>query len=183
MCTNLFQDSRLFEIIQRIDRDSEIKAGSQPCDRCRGKLDRAYFSRKPRGVAEGFERAFIVRPSFCCRVDGCRKRLTPPQLRFLGRKVFISVIVLLAAAMTQGPSPKRLCQIQRELGIAPQTLRRWLTFWREVFAVSNSWIYVRGNFIPPVDESQLPGSLLQRLAAFHPNPKQAIVTLLTITIQ
>jgi hypothetical protein len=32
--------------------------------------------------------------SFCCAVDGCRSRATPPSLRFLGPKVYIAAIVV-----------------------------------------------------------------------------------------
>ena len=110
-CTSLFKDSRLFEFIQEINKDSESRVFNQASGHCSGKLDRASFRRKVRGVPIGFEDAFTLQPSFCCRVDGCRKRLTPVQLRFLGRKVYVSVIVLIAAAMTQGASPKRLCTL------------------------------------------------------------------------
>ena len=182
MCTNLFKDSRLFEFIQEIDKDSETAASNQPCGHCQGKLDRAFFQRKPRSVPGGFEETFSIRPSFCCRSDGCRKRLTPVQLRFLGRKVYVSIIVLIAAAMTQGLNPKRLCAIERELGIPPRTVRRWIVYWREIFPSTNAWRYRRGNIIPPVDETGLPCTLLLRLSSLHLTCHQAIITLLTIAI-
>ncbi|NLS97786.1 MAG: hypothetical protein GXX96_37065 [Planctomycetaceae bacterium] len=37
--------------------------------------------------------------------DGCRKRTTPLSVRFLGRKVYLGAVVVLVAAMRQGPSP------------------------------------------------------------------------------
>jgi hypothetical protein len=33
------------------------------------------------------DKGYGQRFSFCCAVGGCRKRTTPPSLRFLGRKV------------------------------------------------------------------------------------------------
>ena len=115
MCTNLFKDSRIFNFIQEIDKDSEATASLRPCTHCNGKLDRSDYWRKPRGIPGEFEAAFSRRPSFCCRVDGCRRRATPLQLRFLSRRVYVSIVVLIAAAMTQGPSPKRLSVIEKEL--------------------------------------------------------------------
>ena len=182
MCTNLFKDSRLFKFIQKIDKDSEANSFAQPCVHCGGKLDRAFFQRKPRGVPGQFEEAFSVRPSFCCRTDGCRKRLTPMQLRFLSRKVYVSIIVLIAAAMAQGLAPKRLCDIQRELGVPPRTVQRWLVYWRKIFPSKSAWRYRRGNIVPPVDETGLPSTLLLRLSALHPTCHQAIITFLTIAI-
>ena len=43
-----------------------------------------------------------IRLSFCCDRDGCRKRVTPPSVRFLGRKVFLAVAVILISAITKG---------------------------------------------------------------------------------
>ncbi len=182
MCTNLFKDSRLFEFIQEIDKDSETRAFNQPCAHCNGKLDRASFKRKPRGVPSEFEDAFSLRPSFCCRADGCRKRLTPVQLRFLGRKVYVSILVVIAAAMTQGVNSKRLCAIEQELGIPPRTVRRWLVYWQEIFPSNSGWRYQRGNVMPPVDDTGLPTSLLLRLSALYPTCHQAIITLLNIAL-
>ena len=42
---------------------------------------------------------YAERFSFCCAVDGCRKRATPPSLRFLGRKVYLATVVTLISAM------------------------------------------------------------------------------------
>ena len=41
------------------------------------------------------------RLSFCCAVDGCRTRATPPSLRFVGRKVYLATIVVLVAIMQE----------------------------------------------------------------------------------
>ena len=181
MCTNLLRDSRLFEFIEEIDHDSEIKCGAGPCPHCGAKLDRAFFKRKPRLVIGEFEEQFSVRPSFSCRKDGCRKRVTPVLLRFLGRKVYVSVIVVLVATMTAGPNPKRLSQIQREIGVPPRTVRRWLIFWRKIFTTTESWRYQRGHFIPAIHEALLPFSLLDRLRSMHDDCLQAFVILLRFT--
>jgi len=44
-----------------------------------------------------WEDAFVLSRPFCCAVDGCRSRATPPSLRFLGRKVYLAAIVVLVA--------------------------------------------------------------------------------------
>lgn len=182
MCTNLFKDSRIFNFIQEIDKDSEATASLRPCTHCNGKLDRSDYWRKPRGIPGEFEAAFSRRPSFCCRVDGCRRRATPLQLRFLSRRVYVSIVVLIAAAMTQGPSPKRLSVIEKELGVPARTVRRWLEFWLRIFPKSGSWCYQRGNLMPPIDETGLPYTLLVYLSRFHTDCHRAIATLLTIAI-
>lgn len=164
MCTNLLKDSRTFSFLQRIDQDTESRAAQAPCRHCGDRMHRAGYERKPRAPAGVLPPGFSRRPSFCCRRDGCRRRQTPALVRFLGRKVYASIIIVLVAAMTQGPSAKRVSTLGRELNIPPRTVRRWLSYWREIFTRQDSWRYQRGNFIPPIDETALPLSLLSRLA-------------------
>ena len=49
--------------------------------------------------------------SFCCSRDGCRKRKTPPSLRFLGRKVYVAAMVVLIAIMREGATAMRMRQL------------------------------------------------------------------------
>ena len=48
-----------------------------------------------------------LRLSFCCDRDGCRKRATPPSVRFLGPKVYLGIIVILISAMQRTDAPPR----------------------------------------------------------------------------
>src|ERR1700683_1898315 len=65
------------------------------CPKCNGILDASHYRRKPRGV-ENLSDSESIRLSYCCRTDGCRKRVTPPSLRFLGRKVYWAGVVILS---------------------------------------------------------------------------------------
>ena len=179
MCSNLLKDSRTFEFLQEIEQDSEKLAASDPCRFCDDRLHRAFYERTPR--APGLD-LFKIRPSFCCRRDGCRRRHTPALVRFLGRKVYVSIVVVLVAAMTQGASPKRLCTLQAELGISPQTVRRWGQFWRGAFSTQRSWRYQKGNFMPPVDEMGLPFTLLARLEQSISDNLLATIALVRIAL-
>jgi hypothetical protein len=84
-------------------------------------------------------------------------------VRFLGRKVYLGVIVILITALEHGLSAKRRQWLIETLDIWPQTFSRWRQWWREIFPASRCWQSERGQFIPPVDSSQLPGALLGRL--------------------
>ena len=44
---------------------------------------------------------FVRRFSLCCGREGCRKRATPPSLRFLGRRVYLCAVVLVASMFAQ----------------------------------------------------------------------------------
>jgi len=66
-------------------------------------------------------------------VDGCRKRTTPPSLRFLGRKVYLATVVTLISAMLHGTTPARLMRLSIMPGIDRRTLARWRAWWLSTF--------------------------------------------------
>ena len=55
----------------------------------------------------------------------CRRRHTPPSGRFLGRRVYAGVVVVLVSAMIHGLKPQRVCGLREALGIDARTLERW----------------------------------------------------------
>lgn len=163
MCHAFFNDSRFYQFLFRIDQDiaAEVQAGGCSCG---GVLHSARYPRKPRGIRCALEESCETRLSFCCAVDGCRRRCTPPSVRFLGRKVYLGALVILVMAMEHGLSAKRRQQLIEQLDLYPQTLARWRRWWRKTFPASRCWQANRGRFIPPVDVSRLPGALLGRLS-------------------
>jgi hypothetical protein len=100
------------------------------------------------------------RLSFCCAA--CRKRLTPASVRFLGRRVYLGAVVVLATAMSSGITDRRSAKLRELFGVDRRTLQRWREWWREAFVQSALWIGERGRFRSPVNESDLPASLLGR---------------------
>jgi hypothetical protein len=65
-------------------------ASDQGCS-CGGVLHSGRYWRKARGLPTGLDKeAYGWRFSFCCAVDGCRRRMTPPSLRFLRRRVYVA---------------------------------------------------------------------------------------------
>jgi len=89
----------VYELLEKCDADLAEKCRQAGCLKCGGRLDRSDYRRKPRGGPEEGKKVETWRDSFCCDVEGCRKRHTPPSVRFLGRKVYWGVVVVLLAAM------------------------------------------------------------------------------------
>ena len=112
----------------------------------------------PAGLGEEHDRRF----SFCCAVDGCRTRTTPPSLRFLGRKVYLAAIVVLIAIMREGATAARMRQLSELVGVNRRTVERWRAWWRDSFTASPFWQIGRAAFMPPVDHDRLPASLIER---------------------
>ncbi|MDD8042452.1 MAG: hypothetical protein PHC78_01675, partial [Verrucomicrobiota bacterium] len=115
-----------------------------------------------RGVPHKLTEQWDRRYSFCCSTEGCRLRHTPVSVRFLGRKVYAGVFVVLISALMNGPNKRRACELHRELGLDVRTLKRWHQWWQKEFVSTPFWRLERSGFMPPVDESQLPDSLLHR---------------------
>lgn len=161
MSHKLLADASFFAFIEEIDRDRAAEAQRGACPHCGAPLDQAPFWRKPRGDPRAeLGHVMIRRPSFCCRRDGCRRRLTPPQLRFLPRRCYLAAVVVLCAAIAGGETTARRAEVARLVGASPSTVSRWLSWWREHFPASPLWRERRGRLARPVDESALPASLL-----------------------
>jgi hypothetical protein len=99
--------------------------------------------------------------SFCCDRDGCRKRTTPPSVRFLGRKIYLGAVVVLVAAMRQGPTPRRVDELTKLFKVDRKTIYRWREFWNEHFPRTTFWKVARARLVPVFKVVDFPGSLLE----------------------
>jgi hypothetical protein len=143
-----------------VDQDLAQSAREKTCP-CGGHLHRANYPRKPRGSAEDLPKDYGYRFSFCCERDGCRKRVTPPSVRFLGRKVYLFAVVVLVSAMRQGPSPRRVHELSQFFGADRRTIARWQVFWREHVPQAPFWKIARGRLPATAESILLPRSLLE----------------------
>jgi hypothetical protein len=96
-------------------------------------------------------------------------------LRFLGRRVYLEAVVLLASVRALTEPTLRAARAVS--GVAVRTLRRWGSWWTGVFPTLGVWTVLRGRFVPPPpNEAELPKSLLDRLAAsLSPAPRASEV--------
>jgi hypothetical protein len=105
-------------------------------------------------VDEGLDAFFERRFALCCAEEGCRRRVLPPSVRFLGRKVY-ALLAIAAACMAE--IAHRQWQERRRIA-------RWIAWWREVFATSASFTALRGKLAEPIDPGSLPGALYERVS-------------------
>jgi hypothetical protein len=163
MYAALLADGRLYALLQRFDEElaGEQRAGG--CPRCGGVLHSARYPRKPRGYV-ALDAQYSFRLSFCCAREHCRKRATPVSLRFLGRKVYLSVVVVLISALRCGATPARLRYLEELVGVSRRTLMRWRRWWCEQLVDTPFWRAASGVLMPPVRRSALPLALLERFA-------------------
>jgi hypothetical protein len=130
------------------------------------------YQRKPRGglLAVAGE-AFTLRHSLCCGRRGCGKRAMPPSLRFLGRRVYLGVVVVVASMVAQAMALSARVAIAAT-GMPLRTLRRWGRWWRVTLPKLPVWLELRARFVPPPpDEADLPRSLVARLSGDGARPE------------
>ena len=164
MCHALLRDASLYDQLLTFDHDLAAEARAAGCAFCGGILHSARYPRKPRGGIDDLGPGYATRLSFCCAVDGCRRRTTPPSVRYLGRRVYLGAVVVLVTAMLGGITATRAAQLREWLGVSVRTLKRWRVWWRETFVASPFWRSAQGRFMPPVVIEALPASLLERFA-------------------
>ncbi len=145
----LLADAAFFQGLRQIDYDLFQKTKAKPCPACGGQLDTSHYPRKPRGAGELEDRRF----SLCCRKEGCRHRVTPPSLRFFGRKVYSAWVVILVVDFC--------AELGLSRPVARQTIARWRALWRERLAETHPFMRrARARLSPGTPGSELPGLLL-----------------------
>jgi hypothetical protein len=175
--TTLLTDVTWFDVLTAIDRELAAAAQADGCQQCPGRLHHADYPRKPRGGPVDLPAAYDRRTSFCCA--RCRTRRTPPSVRFLGRRVYLGAVVVLACVLRYGPTPTRVARLREVLGVSGDTLRRWHRWWRTAFVRTAFWRAARARFVPPLDEATLPATLLARFPGEADTAMVALLRFLT----
>ena len=143
-------DPQLQLLQEKVDLDLAAAAQQKVCWRCGDNLHCDNYPRKPRGGPAHWDERY----SFTCAEK--RHRVTPPSIRFLGRKVYVATVIVLVSAMRQGLNPggaRILCQ---SLGIDRRTLEHWRQWWLETFVNGVFWKAARARFMPVLCERTLP---------------------------
>ncbi len=139
-----------------IELASQARTGGCPCG---GVLHCSDYPRKPGCCPEEVRADFESRFSFSC--NRCRKRTTSVSVRFLGRRVYLGlVVVLMSAGRTEATSA--VAQLGKALEVPVLTIRRWRKWWTEQFPLTPLWQAACARFMPPIDLNLLPSSLIER---------------------
>lgn len=150
MYQNYLADESLRQMLEKVDFDLAQKCKEKPCERCASTLHCDNFPRKPRGGPEDWDRRY----SFTCAEH--RHRTTPSSVRFLGRKVYVGVVVVLVSALRHGLKPERVKCLKHNLNIDRRTLEHWREWWLKQFVRCPFWRAARARFMPPLCEQSLP---------------------------
>lgn len=175
MCHALLQDSRFFLLLLQIDIELAAQARAVGCQ-CGGVLHCANYPRKPRACLNEIRADYESRFSFCC--SQCRKRTTSMSVRFLGRRVYLGLaVVLMSASRTDAPAA--VAQLGEILQVPARTIQRWRRWWVEQFPLTPLWQAACARFMPPIDLGLLPASLTERFAGVAKESMRRILVFLS----
>ena len=160
VCHALLQNPNFFSLLLQIDTHEAAALQAQHCS-CGAVLHRADYPRKPRGCPPELRSDFERRFSFCC--SQCRKRTTAVSVRFLGRRLYLGLIVVLMSERRTTRSASAL-QLADALGVPWRTIARWRHWWLQLFPATPLWAGACARFMPPVDIGHLPTSLIKRFS-------------------
>jgi hypothetical protein len=146
--------------LRALDEAIVKRTAKEQCRDCCGPLHRGDYPRMPRGgvmpiEAEGFDRRF----SLCWGREGCRHRTTPPSVRFLGRRVYIGAVVVMASAVMLATMVVNA--VVATTGVPARTTQRWLR-WPGPFTTRAPFVDLSARLVPAPDRLQLPVSVLER---------------------
>jgi len=160
MSHKFLRDASLHEALLAFDVELAHSCRQSGCRFCGNRLHVSNYPRKPRGVPPPFLDHYAERLSFTCA--DCKRRCTPPSVRFFGRARFVAGIPILIAALLRGPSERRCRQLRRCFGVhlSVSTWARWRRWWRERFKATRFWMQARGHFAEPEKLGRLPAGLL-----------------------
>jgi len=145
-------DARVWAWLHQVDAAEGERCREAGCRHCDGELHSATYPRKPYGLAPALREEGARRFSYCCAA--CRRRATPPSVRFFGRRFYVGGLFLLLSALVLRGGV-RLETIGRKWRIPVVTLRRWRRWWREVFPSTGPWREKRGELLMPPEAEPL----------------------------
>jgi hypothetical protein len=170
VCHVLLQDPAFFRLLTRIDVEFAAEARQGRCPECAGPLHVADFPRKPRGCPASVREEYSRRLSFTC--GWCDSRSTPASVRFLSRRVYVAVALILFSR----PGGFAAHALAEQLSVPARTVKRWRNWWQKDFQRTAFWQSVRERFVPQVVAEGLPQSLLARFQG--PSCQERLVQLL-----
>lgn len=104
------------------------------------------------------------------------------SVRFLGRRVYLAVAVVVASAQRAQASASAT-QLAQALAVPVRTLERWRRWWQDQFPLTALWRSAGGRFMPPVTIERLPASALERFVGMPmPSMRHFLMFLTPITV-
>jgi len=160
VCHTLLHNPNFFLLLIPMDVDVANQMRGAVCPHCgEGVLHQANYPRKPKGCPREMLDDYRFRWSFCC--SQCRRRCTPASVRFLGRRVYVALAVVLLPQRRKVLS-RAAIEFCDQLDVPARTIARWRQWWLRRFPFTTLWQAQCARFMPPIQTTELPTSLIER---------------------
>jgi len=183
MLSELLKNKNLFYHLYTIDKNVAEQYRQMPCPFCGGPLHFANYLRKPRGEPDGVPEECFIRFSLCCGTEGCRHRVMPPSCRFMGRKVYWHVVILIILSDWQHKAATNIFNLSKLFDVSRNTVTRWIAFYQDIFPSSPQWQLIRGQVAASIKNNELPANLVNYFLSFKSCAKSALVSCLKFLSQ
>ena len=91
----------------------------------------------------------------------------PPSCLFMDRRVYWQAVILVVMTLRQsranGIGANRL---MRMFSIPRKTIVRWISYFRDEFALSREWLQLRGRVDARIGNKDLPGRLVEHFVSY-----------------
>lgn len=159
---DLLNSGTLFHGLCAIDLELASRTRSGGCPHCGNALHAGYYERKPRGeCCDALPPKCRVRLGLCCGT--CRRRVLPPSVLYMGRRVYWGAVVLLVTGAAQGLQRGTINELCERFDVSRRTVKRWVQFFLVSFPRGDAWRRLRGHVSASVANHLLPRSFLEWL--------------------
>jgi hypothetical protein len=165
MSCNFLLNPSFHEGLLEIDRQTAQSIQEKGCCHCSGTLHQSNYPRAGFGVLPTVAPLYVMRFSFSCA--NCRRRTTPPSIRFFGRRRYIFSIAILLCALQLSPSESRCARLVKyfRCHVSLSTWHRWRAWWRDTFPLTPFWHIEKARLAKPINPEGFPAELLRRFSA------------------
>ena len=144
MYYKLLQNPSFHSLLLDIDHQLSEQYRLKRCPFCKGPLHKSNYSRSPLGLVNKHRKYYSTRLSFCCGY--CRKRTTPPSVRFFGRRRFVAPVFMFISMLNCKITQNSLRKMHRyfNVNISKRTWTRWRKWWNTLFVQTKFWKQAKG---------------------------------------
>jgi len=159
MFINPEAEGEIFRRLSEADRQIAAAVAAMGCANCgEGRLNDGSYLRKPR-FREGSTAWGGDWPRCSLVCTQCRRRTLPPSVMFLGRKVYVELVVVAAAVLAQRDG---VDAAETATGVPALTIKRWLGYWQQQLPGEGWWRQMRALFATPPANESMPSSLVEQ---------------------
>lgn len=176
MLPELCLRSNLYHLLHHIELSLALETQQKRCPFCGGPLHHSDYMRKPRGGPDDLPEILLTRISFCCGNRSCRRRVLPPSVLFMGRRVYWANVILVVVTLRQNkPREYSKAVLMRRFGMDRKTINQWIVWFREIFPNTDQWKRIRGRVSSCVSDDYLPSSLTNYFYELKKSWEHAII--------